>query len=139
MTTSPTGVEFVKLLEGFQPKAYPDFGENSIGWGHRSKLVADGMVIDKAQGEVYLAEDIGACESTIARAVKVPLTQNQYDALVSFVFNTGRVGPSMLKRLNASDYGGAAAEFGKWVYAGGKVHKGLTARRAKERRLFEMK
>lgn len=137
MTISSAGVVLIKSLEGFSAKAYPDFGANSIGWGHRSKTIPTGMTITEAQAQEYLDSDIGICQLIINRVVKVQLTQNQYDALVSFVFNTGKVGPTMLRKLNAGDMAGASAEFPKWINAGGKPHPGLVKRRAAERALFD--
>jgi lysozyme len=79
-------------------------------------------------------------EAGVKRLVKVPLAQGQFDALVSFSFNVGlgALGSStLLRKLNAGDYRGAAAEFPRWNKAGGKVYEGLTRRRAAERSLFE--
>ncbi len=74
--------------------------------------------------------------------MKIPINQHQYDALVSLVFNIGRgnfAASTMLKKLNLSDYDGAAAEFPKWNKQAGKVLNGLTKRRAKEQALFLLK
>lgn len=74
----------------------------------------------------------------VERLVRVPLEQHEFDALVSFHFNTGALGRStLLKRLNAGDRAGAAAEFGRWTRGGGRVLAGLVRRRKAERHLFE--
>lgn len=84
-------------------------------------------------------KDIRKFEKAINTIVKVPLSQNQYDALVSFIFNIGIdafVRSTLLRKLNARDYEGAANELPRWNKAGGRVVRGLTLRRASERKLF---
>uniref|UniRef100_UPI001B316D19 lysozyme n=1 Tax=Pantoea ananas TaxID=553 RepID=UPI001B316D19 len=96
-------------------------------------------VITGEQADKYLREDLLVAELTINTNVKVKLTQNQFDALASFVFNLGSgnfVKSTLLKKLNAGDIAGAADEFGKWVNAGGKKLAGLVKRRAAEREVF---
>jgi len=99
-----------------------------------------GDTITKERAEELLREDVKRFEGYVDRLVKVPLTQGQYDALVSFVYN---LGPGALERstlldqLNRGDYDSAAEQFGRWVFAGGKTLAGLVRRRAAERALFE--
>ena len=79
-------------------------------------------------------------EEAVRRLVKVPLTANQFDALVSFCYNCGEgnlAKSTLLKRVNAGDHDGAATEFHKWNKAGGKVLAGLTRRRASESLLYQ--
>jgi lysozyme len=110
----------------------------TIGWGH-TKTAKPGMTITEAEAERLLRVDLDWVEAAIANLVKVPLTQNQYDALASFMFNIGRTQfdtSTMLKLLNAEDYEGAAAQFPRWNKQKGKVLKGLTKRRNQEQQLF---
>ena len=147
---SASGFQLVRNQEGgFQAKAYPDAGGYSIGYGHKI-TGADGLtpqsVITIAQAEQLLSQDIGFVLLAINSAVKVPLTQNQVDALTSLVYNIGtnaflhggpNGGPStLLTKLNASDYAGAAQQFGAWIYSQGKVLPVLQQRRADEQALF---
>jgi lysozyme len=111
----------------------------TIGWGS-TRGVKPGMVITLAQAQKRFESDCFDAETAVSRNVLVPLNQNQYDALVSFVFNIGadKFRLSTLRRkLNAGDYAGAAKEFPKWKYANGKPSNGLIRRRKMERELFE--
>jgi lysozyme len=137
------GLSFLVQLEGYKLKAYLD-GANvpTICVGH-TKGVRIGDVATKAQCEVYLKEDIKVSEAVVRKYVKVTITQNQYDALVLFVFNVGETNfrtSTLLRKLNASDIIGASDEFVKWnriTVNGSKVEsKGLTNRRIAERNLF---
>ncbi|MNE73430.1 Lysozyme RrrD [compost metagenome] len=97
------------------------------------------MKISKEQAERMLLNDVQCFEPEIERLVGVPLTQNQWDALVSFTYNLGsaNLGSSTLRRLlNAGDYAADADQFPRWNKAGGKVLAGLTRRREAERSLF---
>jgi lysozyme len=87
-----------------------------------------------------LASDTRAAAETVRHGVQVQLTQAQFDALVSFVFNVGPTNfnsSTLLRKLNAGDCYGAGREFARWVYAKGKKLKGLVTRRAAERQMFE--
>ena len=91
------------------------------------------------QAKEYFAHDLKRFESSVNNLVKVPLTQNQFDALVSLTYNIGSgnfASSTLLKKLNAKDYQGAADQFPRWNKAKGKVLNGLTRRRAAERALF---
>ncbi len=144
MKTSAAGLAEIKRSEGVRLTAYRDaVGIWTIGYGHTTAAgaprVAPGLTITQAQADAILARDIALFERGVESAVKVPLTQGQFDALVSFSFNLG-VGAlrksTLLKKLNAGDYVGAAAEFARWNRAGGSVLKGLTFRRAREAAMF---
>nr|WP_217645904.1 lysozyme [Paracoccus homiensis] len=93
----------------------------------------------QSEADEILRRDLGRYEADVARLVKVPLNENQHAALVSFTYNlgAGNLGSStLLRKLNAGDYAGAAAEFPRWNKAGGKVLAGLTRRRKAEQTLF---
>lgn len=143
MKTSDKGLSLIKGFEGFRGRAYKcPAGVWTIGYGHTGLEVKSGSVITEWQGGELLKKDIARFERAIDNLVKVPLNQNQFDALVSFVFNVGEVAFSkstLLKLLNAKDYTGAAAQFPRWNKGGGKVLPGLVKRRAAERKLFESK
>jgi len=97
------------------------------------------MTITKDRAEQLLAEDISRFEPEGDRLVKVPISQNQWDALMSFTYNLGAANlesSTLLKLLNAKDFQGAAAQFPRWNKAGGKVLNGLVKRRAAEQALF---
>lgn len=139
MNTSQRGIELIKQHEGVRYQAYDDgVGVWTIGVGH-TKGVMPGDKIDDAKVDQYLREDLESAEYAVNRLVKVDLTQNQYDALVSLVFNIGSgnfAGSTLLKMLNKGNYQAAADQFPRWNLAKGKVLRGLVTRRAAERVLF---
>lgn len=147
MGISSVGLALIKMFEGLRLKAYLcSAGVPTIGYGH-TKGVRLGDTCSDAQADAWLQEDVQEAVAAVNRLVKVPVTQGQFDALVSFTFNLGAdedvddkaegLGDStLLKKLNAGDITGAAAEFGKWVKAGGVVVEGLVKRRQAERELF---
>ena len=97
------------------------------------------MVITKERAEELLKQDLIIHENNVNRLVKVPLTQNQFDALVSFEYNVGYsalASSTLLKMLNNGDYKGASKQFDLWVYAGHKVLLGLVKKRNAEKELF---
>jgi lysozyme len=99
-----------------------------------------GQKLTEAECEALLKEDVKHAEKAVKRLVKVPLTQNQFDAVVSFVFNVGEgrfASSTLLKKINRYDCWGAGAEFSRWVYGGDKVLPGLVKRRADERKAWE--
>ncbi|MNG43661.1 Lysozyme RrrD [compost metagenome] len=144
MKTSNSGVALIKGFEGKRLVAYDDgVGVWTIGFGTikypNGVRVKRGDKCTEAQAEQYLRNDLIAFENTLNQLVKVPLNQNQFDALVSFTYNLGETNlrsSTLLKKLNAKDYKGAAAEFLKWNKAGGKVMNGLVKRRKAEMELF---
>jgi lysozyme len=139
--TSDRGIDFIKQHEGLRLAAYDDgTGKKTIGYGH-TKDVPD--KITKEEAEAKLIADIEEHESAVKEAVKVPLTQEQFDALTSFTFNLGAGAfkrSTLLKKINEGDLKGAADEFLKWDKARvkGKLvpMRGLTKRRQAERELF---
>ena len=142
--TSNRGVELIKEFEGCRLTAYRcSAGVLTIGYGHTGtvdgKLIASGMTITVAKATELLKKDLAEFEAAINSSVTVPITQNMFDALVSFSFNVGAGAlrrSTLLKKLNAKDYNGAAAEFPLWNKAGGTVLNGLVRRRKAEKELF---
>jgi lysozyme len=97
------------------------------------------MVITEATAEIMLRKDLAKFEDAVSKSVKVPLKQNQFDALVSLVYNIGPgnfQSSTLLKKLNAGEYQSAADQFPRWNRAGGKVLAGLTRRREAEKGLW---
>jgi lysozyme len=140
MELSPAGIDLIKGFEGLQLKPYKcPAGVWTIGYGHTAGVKETSAAITETQAVNYLKEDVQGAEDTVRRLVNVPLTQNQFDALVSFVFNIGETqfaSSTMLTKLKGKDYAGAAEEFDRWKFAGGKVLNGLVNRRAKEKQFF---
>lgn len=133
-------LDIIKRHEGLRLEAYMPTPNDvpTIGYGH-TKGVKMGDRITNAQAEEYLRHDIAWAQDAVNSLVKVRLTQNQFDALVSFVFNVGASAfakSTLLRMLNDGDYKGAADQFLRWDKQGGKVLRGLTKRRAEERALF---
>lgn len=140
MKTSQEGLKFIKEVEGCKNEAYQDTGGVwTIGVGHTGPEVCKGLTADDNQTMLWLAEDVIEAEDAINRLVKVSLTQRQFDALASFVFNIGEKqfnSSTLLKKLNAGDYSGAAGQFKRWVYDAGKIQPGLVKRRSGEEAMF---
>lgn len=140
MKTGEKGIDLIKHFEGLRLKAYQCSANVwTIGYGHTAG-VRPGDTIDEAQAEAFLRKDIVDSENAVNRLVTVPLKQSQFDALVSFVFNLGSGNfrsSTLLRKLNAGDDAGAAAEFLRWVSAGGRRLAGLVRRREAEKTLFE--
>lgn len=149
-TTEPAksfnDVSLIKRYEGLALKAYlPTPNDKwTVGYGH-TKTAHRGMVITEDQAEDLLRSDLSWVEDCIRRLVKVPLTNNQYDAVGSLIFNIGEGNFSkstVLKKLNLLDYRGAADAFLMWNKQRNKatgqlqVLNGLTRRREEERKLF---
>lgn len=157
MKTSSNGRALIERYEGLILQSYDDANDHivpaggssrgtlTIGYGHTSAAgapkVVPGMKITKEQADTILASDLQKVEADVTRLVKVPLNQNQFDALVSFHFNTGSLGKSTtLRKLNAGDIQGAAD--GLMMYTRGRVNgqlipmKGLVTRRNEEKALF---
>lgn len=147
---SSAGANLVKHFEGcLKPhgdkyKAYQcPANVWTIGWGTTSEHghpVKPDMVWTEEQCDAAFLRDMEAFEKDVRRLVKVPLTGFQYDALVSFTYNVGAgnlAKSTLLKKVNAKDFAGAAKEFVKWNKANGKVLNGLTRRRKSESLLFQ--
>ncbi|EBX3143159.1 lysozyme [Salmonella enterica subsp. enterica serovar Ealing] len=139
MKTSDNGRAFIRAREGVKLAAYQDGGGVwTIGYGH-TRGVKQGQVINHEQADEFLDSDLRQVESCISERVTVALNQNQFDALVSFVFNVGRQAFSdstLLKKLNEGNYRAAADQFTRWVYDNDQFVQGLYNRRVAERDLF---
>ena len=140
MGLSRNGIDMIKDSEQLRLNAYLPTPNDvwTIGWGH-TKSTKRGMVITEERAEVLLWSDLSWVGRVIDKHVKVPLTQNQYDALYSFIFNLGETNFStstLLRLLNKGDYQGAADQLPRWNKQKGNVLRGLTKRRAEERKLF---
>jgi lysozyme len=140
MNVSDAGLALIREHEGCQLEAYQDsVGVWTIGYGH-TRGVKRGDTCTQEQADAWLVEDVGSAENCVNNAVTVEMTQGEFDALVSFTFNLGCAAlrnSTLLRKLNADDRDGAAAEFHKWNHAGGVALAGLTARRAAEAEMFE--
>lgn len=137
---SYAGLQQLKIEEGFSATPYSDHKGNSIGYGHLIKPGEDLSYVTTDQAEQLLASDVGWAEEVVSASVQMPLTPNQFDALVMLAYNIG--GPAfksstMVRLLNLGDYAGAAGQFPRWVNASGQPQPTLIARRARERDLFE--
>ena len=134
------GRRLIQSYEQLRLKAYLDEkGVPTIGWGHTGPEVSLGLTCTPQQAGDWFVQDTQTAVNAVNRSVSAPLTQNQFDALVSFTFNVGQgnEGHSTLCRLvNAERYAAAADEFDKWVYSGGHVSAGLVDRRHAEKALF---
>lgn len=140
MDLSLAGLAHLKTFEGLRLQPYQDVaGKWTIGYGHLIKAGEYFDTITEAQAAQLLNDDANTAEDAVNSLVKVPLTQSQFDALVSFVYNVG-VGAfrrsTLLRLLNAGDYAGAAAQLPLWRNAGGRVVQGLVNRRAAEVAMF---
>lgn len=142
MKISAEGLSLIKKFEGCELEAYQcSAGVWTIGYGH-TKDIEEGMTITKEQAEEMLVDELHEYESYVNEYVTVELEQNQFDALVSWVYNLGPnnlKASTMLKVLNSGDFSGVPAQIKRWNKAGGKVLEGLIRRREAEALLFENK
>mgnify|MGYP003496419754 CR=1 FL=1 len=154
MTISKNGVQFITDREGSRSKMYLDSaGLPTIGVGHlltqsennSGKINIAGINVIWRNGlsanqiAQLLDQDLDRFENAVNKNVLVPLTQNQFDTLVSFAFNVGASAfakSTLLKRLNAGNYDDVPDQLKRWMFAGGKVINGLINRRALEADLW---
>ena len=146
MNLSPDGLRLIEGFESLRLDAYPDPGSRdgtpwTIGWGATTyedgTPVREGDSITAERADELLRHHLANSERDVRRLVTVPLSQRQYDALVSFQYNTGALaGATLLRRLNAGDYAGAAQEFDRWIHNDGAPMEGLRRRRRAERAMF---
>lgn len=133
------GLALLERFEGCELTAYQDsVGVWTIGYGHTGD-VRPGEVITQAQADEMLRNDLCGFENGVNAMVARNLTSNQFSALVCFAYNVGLEAlkeSTLLSLVNTGDFTRAAAEFGKWVYAGGVILEGLVRRRAAEAALF---
>ena len=134
-------IDLVKHFEGFRSRVYLCAGGYpTIGYGHLIRSGEDfSLGISKEQAEILLARDLESSERAVLRLTTVPLSDGQFDALVSFVFNLGSgcyQRSTLRKKVNREEHLDASNTF--WMYrrAGGKIQKGLVLRREEERKLY---
>ena len=140
---SPSAYALIKQFEGLQLRAYLCPAHVwTIGWGHTTG-VKPGDIATEAQAETLLAADVAPLERDLPKVIQAPLSQGQFDALVSLCFNLRggalalpSVAPKLVAKLNAGDPSGAADELLDIDKANGQVLPGLTRRRQAERRIF---
>ena len=134
------GIALIKKFEGCELEAYQcSAGVWTIGYGH-TKDVVEGKIITQEQAEEMLIDELHEYENYINDYVTVALSQNQFDALVSWVYNLGPANlksSTLLKVLNSNDFEGVPAQIVRWNKANGKVLEGLTRRREAEAELFD--
>jgi lysozyme len=139
LIASRVAVELIIASESFRDKAYPDSGGVwTIGFG-RTGGVKEGDRTTLDREIPLLFDEIEVAEEGLHRSIDTELTQFEFDALVCFVYNIGAgafAQSTMLKRINERNYGEAAKEFDRWVFAKGKKLAGLIKRRDKEEALF---
>ena len=144
MKVSSKGLELIKEFEGFSSVAYLCSAKKAtIGYGNTfwedGTPVKIGDQISKERAETLLKHVVDNFSVAVEVDIKIEVTQNQFDALVSLCYNIGSGAFSkstLVKKLNAKDYAGAADQFLVWNKGGGKVMQGLVKRRARERELF---
>ncbi len=141
---SENGYALIRDFEGFESKAYKDTGGVwTIGYGTikypDGRSVKQGDTCTREQAEQWLKSDCRWVDACLDKYVKATISQNQFDALASFVYNIGESqfrSSTLLAKLNAGDYKVAAANFDRWIYDNGKIITGLVNRRAQEKALF---
>ena len=142
MKISQEGLALIKKFEGCKLESYKcAAGVWTIGYGS-TKGIKEGMSISQEEADNLLLEDVAVFEDNVSDAVTMPLSQHQFDALVSWTFNLGGANlkaSTMLKKLNAGEYEEVPAQMKRWNKAGGKVLQGLIRRREAEALLFEGK
>ena len=141
LSYSDQGLALTEQFEGLQLTAYQDpVGVWTIGYGHTGSDVQPGLTITQEQASDLLLQDVAGAVAAVNRLVTIPLTQNQFDALVDFTFNVGQgnlASSTLLRELNAGNTEGAADQFLVWVYAKGVELPGLVTRRQAEAALFQ--
>jgi len=148
-TIGASGTALIKKYEGCAQlrkdglvQAYPDPGTGgdpwTIGWGATGKGIGPGTVWTQGECDARLTRDLIRYADDVARALDgAPTSQAQFDAMVSFHYNTGAIARATLtKKHVAGDFSGAAAEFKRWNRAGGRELRGLTRRRREEAKLY---
>lgn len=145
MKTSDAGRKFIESFEGLDLQAYNDgTGVWTIGYGHTTAAgpphVIPGMTITAPQADQFLSADLASVEADVNRLVTEPINQNQFDALISFHFNTGALARSnVLRAVNAKAFAAVPADLAMWCHGGGRVMDGLVRRRKAEGAMFMAK
>lgn len=140
MKISDVGIGLIKGYEGFSAKAYLcPAGKITIGYGHTGDELRMTDVVTRDRAEEILKMDLKWVEDAINKNVEVPLKQNQFDALCSFVYNVGAgafAKSTMLQLINRGQYDEVPTQLLRWTRAGGKVMAGLVRRRQAEADLW---
>jgi len=145
MNISARGIQLIRSSEGFSqipylcPAGVPTIGYGTTRYASGVAVRMSDKPITKEQADGIMRSALYSYESAVNHYVRVPLTQGQFDALVSFVYNCGESNfkaSTLLRMLNASEYQQAANQFRYWVYAGGRPVRGLMRRRERERIMF---
>jgi GH24 family phage-related lysozyme (muramidase) len=138
-----TGLDVIKRFEGFSPAiyicpaGYPTIGYGHVVKPHERERFARGITAEQA--EALLRQDVESAERAVLRLITVPLTDGQFDALVSFTFNLGAGAlqrSTLRRRVNRGDHAAVPAELRKWVWAGGRKLEGLVRRRGEETSIY---
>lgn len=145
MKTSQAGIDLIHSFEQLRLKAYPDPGSKdgkpyTVGWGSTGSDIGPGTLWTKEKADQRFASDLSKFEQAVSLLVKVPLTQYQFDAIVSFTYNLG-IGSlkssTMLKMLNEGDYSNAGLQLLRWTKNDGVEMAGLVRRRKAELKMFK--
>jgi lysozyme len=138
--TSTYIIELIKSFEKISLKPYLcPAGFVTIGYGHKMKNVHTGKAISKEEADHIFLQDLQIAENSVLRNIKVPLKQNQFDALSSFTFNVGGGSlqrSTLRQKINRETFEEASEEFERWVYCGSLKIRGLMVRRKLEAELF---
>ena len=131
---TPTGINLIKQFEGFSDTVYTcPAGFTTIGYGHvvqADENFSDGVTT--ATAEILLRQDVTKAEAAVLRLIHVPLTDGQFNALVSFTYNLGQGAlqrSTLRRKVNRKEHQAAPAEFMRWVWAHGRKLPGLVKRR----------
>lgn len=140
MKASNAAIDLIKRYEGCELEAYLDsHGKWAVGYGQTGKHITPGLRILQSEADQWLKNHVAQLQDDITELVSVPLTQQQFDALVSLVYNIG-IGAfarsTLLKKLNQQHYDEAASQLLRWDHSQGVQLPGLANRRAAEYRLF---
>lgn len=137
---SEAGLGLTKRYEGLRLQAYQDSGGIwTVGYGHTGADVHAGREVTPLEAEALLRADLRTAIHCVNAAVKAPLSQGQFDALVDFTFNAGRgsfLRSSLLQLMNKGDAEAADRQFALWVNVNGQPSRGLQRRRAAESAMF---
>lgn len=145
MKTSQAGIDLIHSFESLRLQAYPDPGSKdgkpyTVGWGSTGSDIGPGTVWTKEEADQRFASDLSKFEQAVSLLVKVPLTQYQFDALVSFTYNLG-IGSlkssTLLKMLNEGYYSNAGLQLLRWTKNDGVEMAGLVRRRKAELKMFK--
>lgn len=142
LSVSLAGILSIANFEGYADKVMiPVPGDVATGgFGHADNRLPVGQYVDEAQAVALLKDDIEKHRAYLVECVKVPLSQSEFDAYLSFAFNVGGnafCNSTLVKKLNSGDYQGACEGLKAWVYSGGVKYKGLETRRNIERLMCE--